>query len=97
MDRFFVNVLADINCEWQGLNPVYRLYVNDEMFAERTWIWTDSYLEELVQIYAEPGEYQLRWELVKPCLARIQVSNFRVQYGPGQIVRNGILRINHES
>ena len=51
MTKQFVQVLADVNCEWEGLAPTYRLYVDDELFAERTWRWTDSYLEEIIQIY----------------------------------------------
>ena len=47
MSKKFVRVLADVDCEWEGLMPSYRVYVNDELFAERTWRWTDSYLEEM--------------------------------------------------
>ena len=56
MNKKFVRVLADIKCEWEGLDPIYRVYVNEELFAERTWIWGDSYLEEMLQIEAMPGE-----------------------------------------
>ena len=94
MNRYFVKVLADVNCEWEGLNPIYRVYVNDELFAERTWYWTDCYLEEILQIEAGPGEYTLRWELVPPHLANLVVNNLRVEYGPGQIVDTDILKID---
>jgi hypothetical protein len=93
MNKKFVSVLADVDCRWEGLNPVYRLYVNDELFTERTWLWTDEYLEELLQIEAEPGEYVLRWELVKPHLAKLTVKNVRVEFGPGNIVNDKTLRI----
>ena len=97
MTKKFVRVLADVHCDWEGLNPVYRVYVNDELFAERTWRWTDSYLEEMLQIEADPGKYTLRWELVPPHLARLQVRNVRVDYGPGDIKNNTLLRIQDES
>jgi hypothetical protein len=97
MKSEFVRVLADVDCDWEGLNPVYRVYVNDEMFAERTWTWTDSYLEEMVQIEAPPGEYTLRWELVPPHLAQLKVTNIRVDVGPGTMVDNQKLRIVNES
>jgi hypothetical protein len=96
MTKEFVRVLADVDCEWEGLKPTYRVYVNDEMFTERTWRWTDSYLEEMLQIEAEPGDYTLRWELVPPCLAQLKVSNVRVDYGPAT-VENSVLRIANES
>ena len=97
MSKKFVRVLADINCDWEGLNPSYRVYVNDELFAERTWRWTNAYLEEMLQIEAEPGKYDLRWELVAPHLAQLQVSNVRVDFGPGTVENNKILKIYDES
>ena len=97
MTKKFVRVQADVHCEWEGLSPIYRVYVNDELFAERTWRWTDSYLEEMLQIEAEPGKYRLHWELVPPCLARLTVTNVRVDFGPGSVKNNELLRIRDES
>ena len=93
MTKQFIRLLCDVNCEWEGLGPVYRAYVNDELFAERTWIWTDSYLEELFQIEAEPGDYTIRYELVLPHLATISVKNTRVDHGPGIMISDNVLRI----
>lgn len=93
MARKFVRLLADVHCKWQGLSPIYRAYVNDELFAERTWIWTDCYLRECLQIEAEPGRYHIKFELVPPHLARLTVNNMRVGYGPATI-DNNILRIS---
>jgi hypothetical protein len=73
------------------------VFVNDELFSERTWIWQDAYLEELLQIEAEPGDYTLRWELVPPHLAEITVKNVHVEYGPGAVQDNKTLRITHAS
>jgi hypothetical protein len=92
MTKHFVQVSADVDCEWQGSNPAYRVYVNNELFAERTWIWTDSYLEELLQIEAEPGDYAIRFELVAPATAQLTVDNIRVSLGSGEI-NNNVLRI----
>ena len=96
MTRKFVRVLADVDCDWEGLSPIYRVYVNDELFTERTWLWTDMYLEEMLQIEAEPGHYTLRWELVPPHLADLRVSNVRVDYGPGAIKENNVLKIKRD-
>ncbi len=97
MSKKFVRVLADVYCEWEGLDPVYRVYVNNELFAERTWCWTDSYLEEMLEIEAMPGNYHLQWKLVPPHLAQLTVKNIRVDYGPGNIKNNELLRILDES
>ena len=98
MTKKFVRVLADVHCSWEGLDPIYRVYVNDELFAERTWRYgNDVYLEEMLQIEAEPGKYHLRWELVPPHLAELTVQNVRVDYGPGNIKNTTLLRIQDES
>ena len=96
MARQFIRLLADVHCKWEGLSPVYRAYINHELFVERTWIWTDGYLEECFQIEAEPGEYCVQYELVPPHLAALTVKNLRVDYGPG-IVNNNVLRIQDET
>ena len=92
MTKQFIRVLYDIACEWESFEPIYRTYVNDELFAERTWRWADMYIEEMLQIEAEPGEYTIRFELVPPHLARLSVTNIRVDHGPGT-VENNVLRI----
>jgi hypothetical protein len=97
MTQKFVRVLADVYCDWEGLDPFYRVYVNNELFAERTWRWTDSYLEEMLQIEARPGKYHLRWELVPPHLAQLRVENVRVDFGPANIKNKTLLRIYDES
>lgn len=92
MTKQFVRVLADVHCDWEGLPPKYRVYVNNELFAERTWTWTDCYLEELLQIEAEPGNYNIKYEMVPPCLADIRAENIRVEHGPAT-VNGATLRI----
>ena len=95
MTKKFIRLLCNVECEWESFSPIYRAYINDELFAERTWVWTDSYLEELFQIEAEPGEYHVRYELVPPHLATLKVTNIRVDYGPATI-KNNVLRIADE-
>ena len=84
----FIRVLCDVDCSWTETPPVYRVYVDDELFAERTWRWRDEYLEEMIQIEAEPGEYVISYELVNSPGATIPVLNMRVDYGPGKIKGN---------
>lgn len=94
MSRRFVQVLCDIDCDWEGLPPNYRVYVNDELFAERTWVWTDERLEELLQISAEPGEYTITYELVPPHLATLKVLGVRIEDGPAKIISSQTFKIN---
>lgn len=82
MEEEFVRAQFDIDCDWEGLPPVYRIYVENELFAERTWRWTQDFLRENLQIYAAPGRYRVRVESVGPNLADFRISNHRIAYGP---------------
>ena len=97
MQTHFVRVECDVTAKVHSQPFRYRAYVNNELFTERTWIWTDMYLEENLEIEAEPGKYHLRFELVPPHLAQLRVENVRVQTGPGNIKSNSVLRITDES
>ena len=63
---------------------MYRVYVNDELFSEREWRWTDCYLTEILQIQAPPGRYVVRIEPVGRNLATFTTRNHRVEYGTAQ-------------
>lgn len=93
METVFVKAVFDLECEWEGLPPSYRIYVNDEMFAERTWIWSDHYLQEILQIQAPKGTYSVRLEPLQPALARFVTSNHAVEYGPGSWLDQSRLEI----
>ena len=100
MKTVFVKAVFDINCKIfnhakkNSITPVYRVFVNDELFTERTWAWKDDfYLREEIQINADPGEYNIRYELVPPNLAKLLVTRPVVNYGSAVITEDGRLRI----
>lgn len=96
MSTTFVRVLCDVHCEWEGFPPSYRVWLDDELFAERTWTWTDVYLEELLQVSAPPGQYRIRHELLLPHQASLHVENIRIELtedGTAEIVDGDILKV----
>lgn len=96
MTKQYVRVVCNVYCRYEGLPPIYRVYVNDELFTERTWTWPDDhYLREEIQIEAEPGEYSIRYELVPPNLAELLVTKPVINYGAGSITEQGTLRIEN--
>jgi hypothetical protein len=98
MSKQFVGLSCNVWCKWEGLPPTYRVYLDDELFTERTYRLNDDvYLLENLEIYAEPGEYQLRYELVPPNLAKLQVSIPIIRHGAATINSQGILRITDET
>ena len=99
MNRQSVVICADVSVDWQGDPPNYRVYVGDEMFTERTWIWQEQYLEEMLVVNAPPGKYNLRWELFPPAQGKIEVTNIRIEHGSDHayIKKDSQLRITDES
>jgi hypothetical protein len=86
MTQQFVRVLADVHCDCApDQRPIYRLYINNELFTERTWIWENVYLEEVIPILAEPGDYVVRYELVPGTTAGLNIQNLRVAEGSATI------------
>jgi hypothetical protein len=82
----------EVHCEWAGSPPIYRLYVNDEMFTERTYVWTNKYLEEVVSVEAPPGDYKIRYELLGH--GTITATNPKVTIGSAEFIDNNTLRIH---
>jgi len=90
-----VQVQYDVFCDWQDSPPIYRLYVNNELFTERSFVWQDQYLEEVIAIDAPPGVYNIRYELHGS--GQIVTTNPRVNHGTAEFVDNATLRINNEN
>ena len=97
MQTEFVIALTDVNCNWSGEPPRYRCYVNNELFTERTWVWTENYLEEQLQILAGPGQYQIHYELVDIENAKLTVNNYRIALGPASVDRTGCITIGEST
>jgi hypothetical protein len=96
MKREFVKILMDIHCEWSGEPPAYRVYVNDELFSERTYIWKDSFLTEILQVQAPSGLYCITVESVTDA-TEFTISNRQVVDGPGRWINDQTVEISHAS
>ena len=87
----FCKVSFDLFCD-KGQEPRYRLYVNDELFTERTYIWQGTeYLRENLQVEAPAGEYKIT--LQKLDKGKLNIRNTRVDFGPAEIVDSTTFRI----
>jgi hypothetical protein len=72
------------------------VYINDELFTERTWIWREHYLNEMLQIQAEPGVYRVRVEAVRSIsgkAGKFRVRNHMIDHGPAQWIDHATLEI----
>ncbi|MBT6469673.1 MAG: hypothetical protein HOK52_00250 [Candidatus Marinimicrobia bacterium] len=98
MEPVFVKILFDLHCDWEGIAPEYRIYVEDELFCERTFKWKEPvYLTEILQVEAEHGTYEFRLEKVEPQLSNFKIENTRVKYGPGNILSDTKFEILNEN
>jgi hypothetical protein len=97
MEPQFVKALFDIDFEWTDIPPAYRVYVNDELFGERTYVWHEQYLSEMLQILAVPGQYKIHIEQLNSESGKMRVWNQRIETGPAQWISDGILEIKNES
>jgi hypothetical protein len=85
-----VQVQCNVYCKWDGSDTRYRLYVNDELFTERSWIWggKEYYLEEVITIEALPGLYEIKYELLEPTQNKLGIKNMRVISGNATMHKN---------
>ena len=93
MDKF-VKVVFDLYADRIQPDSRYRIYLEDELLVERTWRWDeDTYLEEMLQIKAEPGLYKVSLEKALPTKTRFTVKNLRVELGDARIKDDDMLEI----
>jgi hypothetical protein len=88
-----VQIEYDVSCEWHNSPPSYRLYVNNELFTERTYIWQDQSLEEVIPISAPPGDYVIEYQLIGQ--GNLVVRNPRVNHGSAEFISHNTLRIHN--
>ena len=83
----FTKIKFDLHCKWDYTPPVYRIYVNNEMFNERTYIWSGTqYLTEVLQLEAAPGKYTIRIENLGK--GQFKMRNLKCTVGNAQILGN---------
>lgn len=78
----FVKLLVDLNCSWTGIPPTYRLYVNDEMLAERDYKWSDPvYIIEVIQIEIPVMDITtVELKKIGPQIGNFKFINPRIKY-----------------
>lgn len=82
-----VIVTFNVECNWQGFPPDYRVFVNDELFAERTYrVNSNEYITEILNLYAEPGVYQIKFEPIEPKTGRFTLGEPRVEVGTAKVL-----------
>lgn len=55
---------VDVLCNWSDDPPVYRLFVNNDLLTERTFIWPGyrNFIRENIVVDVDPGVHTVRIE-----------------------------------
>ena len=80
MTKQFIKAQIDIHCKHKGTeSPSYRVFVNDELFTERTWIWGSGVgINEHVHVDLHIGQGKFRLEPVNCSNSNFTIHNFKV-------------------
>lgn len=75
-----VNVQFDVLCHWGDKEPVYRVYIDDELLTERTFIWPGfrNYVREMALVNLLPGKHNIRIENLTPERGTFVMENVTV-------------------
>ena len=85
----FCKISFDLHCE-KG-HPTYRVYLNDELFTERTFVYHGNFLREHLQIDAPVGNYQIHIERTTP--GKLSIRNTKATLGRVKIIDSQTFRI----
>jgi hypothetical protein len=75
-----VAVQFDLYCNWSQKEPVYRVYVDNDLITERTFVWPgyQHYIRENFMIAVKHGEHNIKIENLNPDTAKFTVKRVRV-------------------
>ena len=70
---------ADVYAHWGDVHPVYRVYVNNDLLTERTFIWPghEVFIRENIEVSLRKGVHKVRIEHINGHGA-IEVKNITV-------------------
>lgn len=93
MEKQFVVAGVEVHCKWEGLPPRYRIFINNELFVERTFKFMNEYVEEVLQISADPGMYVLNLVPILPTLAEFRLTAHNIKVGNARWIKGNKLEI----
>lgn len=75
-----VRIEVDVYCDWQSDPQAYRLWLDGELFTERTYIWDNprSWVREILVAELDFGEHEIVIEPVDPNFKGFSLRNFAI-------------------
>jgi len=88
-----VELTCEVRCLDEAENQSYRLYVDNNLITERTWIWHNQIrIKEHVYIDIEPGEHTIKVESVNKSFIKFLVTALHIDGQPTGKV-NGVFKV----
>lgn len=77
MIKLEVDLYATINPNFDSIP--YRLYINDELMAERDYVWdnTTHYITEIVPVFLDEGPHTIIIENLKPKNGSLKINTLK--------------------
>jgi len=77
-----LRIEVDVYCEWQTEPEAYRLYIDNDLYTERTYIWRNphNWVREILVAELEPGEHTIKIESVNKSIntSIFRMANFAI-------------------
>lgn len=75
-----VSISVDVWCDYKGSHPTYRVFVDDHLLTERTFIWNTStqYIREHIEVNLSSGPHWLTIVNCSPEIATFRTANMQV-------------------
>jgi hypothetical protein len=73
-------ISIDVYCEPFTLPQAYRLYVDEHLLTERTYVWQnpEQFVREHIVVHLEPGTHEIRIEPISPGFTGFRYKNFHL-------------------
>jgi len=85
-----VSISFSVYCKWVVTPPGYRIYVDNDLLTERTYIWRndEQYVKEHVLVELEPGVHTLEIIPVNPDISRFKIHDLKIDNVPDALTNN---------
>lgn len=89
-----LRIEVDVLCDWQSEPQAYRLYINNDLYTERTYIWRNpnQWVREILVAQLESGQHTIKVQSVNSEFNGFRLANFAID-NKFQTLENGTFTV----